>query len=188
MTFYRIFLIFSSEGFITIPVIKSTKLLLSTLILINLGSFLFSEEFNENEFKNYLKEIHSNIYSTFGYSDDNEIYNCLAYTFEGEELDKQFYEFLKNIRDLEKQGYSNHIKSIEYEKLNIEKRSKKKIRIFMKWKVEALVKHVLHEHDRIGIYEAIYTLKPIASSEWKIIKSQIINSERIISPQRYYNQ
>ena len=148
-----------------------------------------ADEFIEEEFYNYFKEMHSGIYKAFEYSRDEEIYNCLYGSFTGEELDTQFFEFLKTIKEFQSLGYRNYVKKIEYEKLAIEKKKKDYIKIFVKWKVYGLVKHLLHEHNRINTYEAVYRLeKPEAEEDWKIAGTQIISGERIIFPRRWYDK
>ena len=157
------------------------------LLLISAGSK--PGEFNENEFISHIKELHSNIYNAFNYSNESEIYNCLASSFSGDELDRQFYEFLKAIREFESEGYRNYIQEIDYDNITIEKRTNKQIRVYMKWKVLGLVKHQLHEHNRINIYEAVYRFEKLkGEDDWKIVDTQVLNSERIIFPKRYYDQ
>lgn len=166
---------------------KTDKVVLISLLLCTIFTIpALAGDFDETGFINYLKDIHTGIYSVYDYYDDNEIYNCLAYSFAGDELDLQFYDFLKDIREFEEQGYRNIIKNVDYETIKIEKQSKKEIKVYMKWKVSALVKHTQHEHDRLAIYEAIYTLQPDEFGDFKIMGTQIINSERIMSPKRYY--
>ncbi len=158
------------------------------LVITILASGWSGGEFNEEEFINNLKELHGNIYKAFDYSEDNEIYNCLAYSFMGEELEEQFFVFLRTIREFEAQGYRNYIQKIDYEKIIIEKRRKKYIKVYIKWRVFGLVKHLLHEHNRINTYEAIYKLKKCrVDKDWKVVRTQILSGERIIFPKRYYD-
>ena len=77
-------------------------------------SGLTAADFNEEEFSNYLMELHKNIYKAFDYSEDNEIYNCLYGSITGDELDTQFFEFLKTIRYFEALGYRNYVQRIAY--------------------------------------------------------------------------
>ena len=130
-----------------------------------------------------MKKIHKNIYRSYLYTGEEDIYNTLALSFDGDELDKHFFIILKDIRELEASGYRNIIKYIKYEEINIEKTTRSYLRIRMKWQVLALVKHINHEHDRISIYEASYKLS-FKNSKLKIIGTTIIHQKRIESEKR----
>lgn len=163
---------------------KAGILLVAVMILL---SGWKDRGFDEKEFIVYLKEMHRNIYKAFDYDDDNEIYNCLSFSFAGDELECQFFEFLETIREYAAQGYKNFIRSIEYEDVIIEKKTKKYIKVYMKWRVYGLVKHLLHEHNRRNTYEAIYRLEKEEKDDWKIVGTQILSGERIIFQKKYYD-
>lgn len=168
--------------------IKKTLFLVATIILTSTYGWT-GEKSQDTDLINHIKKIHSSIYETFKHSEDDEIYNCLSASFMGEELDTQFYKFLKTIREFEKRGYTNHIQKIDYKKIVIEKKTDKDVKIYMKWKVFGTVKHELHEHDRCNTYEAVYNLKKDQKEKiFKIINTNIINGERIIYPKKYYDK
>lgn len=167
---------------------NALKIIFVLLLFIGMAlAFWLSptNEFNKEDFIRKFKKIHKSIYKTFDQKNKNDVYDWLEKCFSGDELDKQVFQFLKVMKKLEEEGYENHIQKIEYLELNLESIEGNNVKLYVKWRVFGLVKHRLHEHNRLNTYEAIYQVN---HTIMKIKQSEIINGERITYPKRWYDQ
>lgn len=164
-----------------------TPVIVLLLTFLPAGSMKAYGGKQESEFIARLKKVHSNIYQVFEYREEEDIYRCLSRSFADEELDDQFFEFLKTIREFEALGNKNIIEQIDYEDIAVESARKDRVRVRMMWKVHGLVRHQLHEHRRINTYEAMYELRRTGEDDWRIVHTLILTSERIIFPKIFFS-
>ncbi len=156
------------------------KRLVILLFLIN-SCFLYGA-ITDKKIISRFTNLQYKIYKVFKFHDDNVIYNYLSDIFTDKAMEKQYFYFLKQIRELAESKSVNIIKKILYKKIKILDKSKKKIVLFVSWEIYGTVRHQLHEHDRINKYEAIYILMYNEKKDiFKIDKTKILKSKRIDS-------
>jgi len=102
------------------------------------------------------KRIHSNIYNIYGIKEGGEIYDTLAASCRGKELERQVLEYIKCLKVQKEMKTFITIKDVEYNDVRLEDVRDGEAEIFCKWIVIGLVRHPTHIHRKVNLNEAVY--------------------------------
>jgi len=121
-----------------------------------------------------------NTYRAFLFKDEEEVYDSLAISVTGDQLQNIY---LQNRRLLEVREANSEIMwvdDVKVAKVNSFSPSKDGgFAIHAQWKVAGVVRHWGHEHYRENLYEAVVTIVPVGSC-WKISDLELLEEERLI--------
>ena len=121
----------------------------------------------------------SNIYRSFDYTSESEVYDKLALSIQGDLLSEVYIQIKKSMA-LENQGGLE----VKVEKVTVHSASKiddpdSRLAYQCKWMVEGEVGHWGHIHRRNNLYEALLYLD-IDSGTWKLKDMEVLQETRIL--------
>ena len=105
------------------------------------------------------EKIHSNIYEVYGCSDPGKIFVLLSRSCEGEELEKQVYEYLKCLKVQDEFNTKISIADVIYNDLRVESIDGDTVTVYCKWIVIGKVRHPTHIHRKTNLNEALYRVR-----------------------------
>ena len=133
--------------------------------------------------------LHANIYRAFDYTSEEDIYDVLSQSVDGDLLDDLYTKIHKSLILRYKGGAVCKISKVDIlEAEVIEKRRGRnalehQIIIDSHWQVQGIVEHWEHLHRRVNAYEARFTLSA-RSGSWKLCKMDITRQERVTAEDR----
>jgi hypothetical protein len=133
--------------------------------------------------------LHANIYRAFDYTSEEDIYDVLSQSVDGDLLDDLYTKIHKSLILRYKGGAVCKISKVDIlEAKVIEKRRGRnalehQIIIDSHWQVQGIVEHWEHLHRRVNAYEARFTLSA-RSGSWKLCKMDITRQERVTAEDR----
>lgn len=144
-------------------------------------------------------ELHRNIYRAFDYNTDSAIYDALAQSVEGPELDVIFNDVYASLILQEEGGAVSKVQEVDIlearvidlpptegkadaaRDLGTDAAGPPPFAVRCAWTVRGLVSHFGHTHERLNSFEATYTLAP-RHGEWRIIDTELHRQERLDDP------
>lgn len=161
---------------VSLGVAFSTK----NLVLAEVDSpFPVQATMDDDAIKSTFTKLLKNIYVSFEFQKEDEIYDKLARSVDGELLTQVYLETRASLV-LENQGGAevkvNKVEVIEAEQVEVAEDGT--IISNCTWGVTGSVGHWGHVHQRTNKYEAKISLK-VVDGEWKIVDLDLLNEERI---------
>jgi len=130
--------------------------------------------------------LHRNLYRAFDYRDEDDVYEALAQSVDGELLEEVYLEVLKSLRMSEQGGAVVRIKDVELvEDHLLDKQhstnNQKDVRQFKidgTWDVTGTVEHWGHIHSRKNRYRGTFTVAGLPTG-WKLVDFNLQSEERL---------
>jgi hypothetical protein len=130
------------------------------------------------------KPLHTNIYRSFDYTEEEDVYDALAQSVTGDLLDSLYAELAAGLEmQLEDGAAISRVQSVEYLSTEFVPRdepdaAETSFDIVAAWRVTGAVFHWGHSHTRTNEYKARYTVTG-TSDGWRIGASQVLEQSRI---------
>jgi hypothetical protein len=139
----------------------------------------------EAEAKEMFRTLHRNIYRAFDYKKEEDIYDALAQSVEGELLDEIYNEVYQSLVMRDMGGAVCRVQSVKVVDMRVEpvddakRRSEAGFDMRTHWLVNGAVSHWGHTHFRTNEYRAVYTVEP-REGAWKITAARVLEYKRIM--------
>jgi len=140
---------------------------------------------NEEEAKGMFASLHKNIYRAFDYTTEEDIYDALSQSVDGELLDDVYYEVYESLILRDQGGAVCRIDEVKILDSRMDEaeattgdESAVAFGITCLWRVKGSVHHWGHTHTRVNEYKAQYTVEPRGGA-WKITAAQVLEQRRI---------
>jgi len=126
-----------------------------------------------------LKSLLKNVYRSFDFKEEEDIYDKLAISLDGDLLSDIYLQTRKGM-EIENQGGARaRVKEIEIKDVKSEPlKDELGFSFHSVWNVYGSVEHWGHKHNRINQYEAILTVKPV-DGVWKITDLDLLEEKRV---------
>ena len=135
---------------------------------------------SEVETKRILRGLMLNTYRAFILDKDEEIYDVLARSVDGEFLSEVYLQNKEALRIDATDGALSIVDRLDVKSIESMKRLKNgAIAIVANWDVYGSVRHWNHIHFRCNTYKAELTIVP-ANNYWKLTRVQLLDEERVI--------
>jgi hypothetical protein len=128
--------------------------------------------------------LHANIYRAFDYTRDTEIFDALARSVDGPLLDRVYDQVYRGLIMQEEGGALSRVKRVEVIEASVqEPRAQdapeaQAYGILARWRVEGVVYHWGHAHERINEYAAAYWIA-LRPSGWRVVELEPLEQRRI---------
>jgi len=134
---------------------------------------------NKDQSTFILQNLLKNVYRSFDFKDEEDVYDKLALSLDGDLLSDIYLQTRKGM-EIEKQGGARaRVKDVEIIEATSESLPDELGLIFHSvWNVSGTVEHWGHKHNRVNQYEAKIIVKPVDGS-WKITNIDLIEEKRV---------
>jgi hypothetical protein len=135
----------------------------AALLALNLGYALpgcTDEILDRESLLGTFKEIHRNIYGVYSLTDPVQIFRHLAASCDGEELEKQVFEYLKCLKVQARFNTQISIVDVIYNDVRLLEQKNQIAEVYCKWIVIGKIRHPTHIHRKTNLNEAIYRVRP----------------------------
>jgi len=139
----------------------------------------------EGEAKEMFRTLHRNIYRAFDYKKEEDVYDALARSVDGELLDEIYNEVYHSLVMSDQGGAVCRVQSVKVLDMRVEavddsgRGSKAGFDVRSHWLVNGAVSHWGHTHFRTNEYRAVYTVEP-REGAWKITAARVLEYKRIM--------
>ncbi len=123
-------------------------------------------------------DLHQGIYRAFNARTENEIYDMLAMSLQGDLLDRVYNEVSQTASKRANQRMSFRIRRVRAISTEIGPAPGAAFTVKYHWRVYGTVTHMAHSHPRFNEYQAIYTVSHNGKA-WRISDSQISRHKRV---------
>ena len=162
----------------------AVALVVAAIILIPQFQVSFSatraSRITEDDSRAVLNSLLKNIYRAFDFRDEEDIYDKLAISVNGDLLEDIYLQHRKSMVIEQAGGAQAQVKEIEIQAVRVENSAEKDNALDFRsqWTVLGTVGHWGHIHNRQNLYDAVLTLTPVDGS-WKIIDLELLEEKRI---------
>jgi hypothetical protein len=127
-----------------------------------------------------LSSLLKNVYRAFDFREENDVYDKLAISVDGELLSEIYLQNRKSLVVQRAGGAQAKVKEIEILDARVESPNRKSSELSLKskWTVFGTVGHWGHIHGRKNLYDALITVG-IVDGAWKIIGLELLEEKRI---------
>ena len=125
-----------------------------------------------------LATLVKNIYRSFDYRDDSDVYDALAQSVDGSLLQKLYLQIKRSLLMAEQSGASCRVRQVILESCDPASMPGKPDRFLCRWRVTGTVEHWGHIHTRENEYEAFYRVGR-RDGKWKITNLEVLNEKRV---------
>jgi hypothetical protein len=137
-----------------------------------------------DEAKSIFLPLHANIYRAFDYTSQDDIYDALAQSVDGELLDSLYNEVYRSLIMQEEGGAVSRVQSVTPIETTVVSigllppDDQPGFTVRTRWQVEGAVYHWGHSHTRVNEYEAEYSVIG-GTHGWRIAGNRIIEQFRL---------
>jgi hypothetical protein len=124
------------------------------------------------------RDLHEGIYRAFNARTEDEIYDTLAASLEGELLDSVYNEVHQTVAMRRKKQMSFRVRRVKAISTEVLPAPGAAFQVRHHWRVYGTVTHMAHSHARFNEYQAIYTVRHNGTA-WRISDSQIRRHKRV---------
>jgi len=124
------------------------------------------------------RDLHEGIYRAFNARSEDEIYDTLAASLEGELLDSVYNEVHQTVAMRRKKQMSFRVRRVKAISTEVRPAEGAAFQVLHHWRVYGTVTHMAHSHARFNEYQAIYTVRHNGTA-WRISDSQIRRHKRV---------
>lgn len=142
-----------------VKVVAAVVLFTAVLLAITLAGALSAcsvEEIDRESLVESFKKIHRNIYEIYRLNDGGEVYDTLALSCAGRELENEVFNYLKCLRVQEELDTWISIVDVIYNDVRVVDGADGEAEVFCKWIVIGKVRHPTHIHRKVNLNEALY--------------------------------
>ena len=131
------------------------------------------------------ESLHRNVYRAFDYSNESDVYDTLAASVDGPQLDAIYERVYRGLILRDEGGAVCKIRSVDIvdaRLVDVGARGawaagdRAAFRVDCRWTVDGVVRHWGHAHERTKEFHAVYTIAP-RERAWKIVDSALLSSE-----------
>lgn len=133
--------------------------------------------------------IHNNIYRAFEYRDNEEIYDALAMSIDGELLEDVYLQIRRGLEMQEQGGAVSRIREVEIvdgsqqpadiaTQEQLDSGDGRRFRYRSRWNVAGTVEHWGHIHARTNQYEAVFDIQ-VRDETWKVTGLELLAEKRV---------
>lgn len=145
---------------------------------------------NQEDAQRVFNALHQNLYRSFDYTTESDIYDALAASVHGPLLDTVYEQVFASLRQAEQDGLIGFVTGVEPIETSLVADSVAGqpeidgigevygFNLKHRWRVDGTVYHWGHSHTRTHEYEAIYTVGVIGG-EWRILVQDLISQQRL---------
>jgi hypothetical protein len=136
---------------------------------------------SEQSHEAIVKSLLNNLYRSFEYRSDSDIYDALARSVHGDLLTDLYLKIKQSLIMQDQDGAVAHVQTVNVvknEPLNTRSRSGFGTRIT--WQIEGTVEHWGHLHTRVNEYSADLTIEPVDAA-WKITAMNVTRQSLVKS-------
>jgi len=124
------------------------------------------------------RDLHQGIYRAFNQRTEDEIYDTLAMSLQGDLLDRVYNEVRQTVTKRKNQQMTFRIRRVKAISTELIQTSGAAFRVKHHWRVYGTVTHMAHSHSRFNEYQATYTIRHNGSN-WRIAESRISRHKRV---------
>ena len=130
--------------------------------------------------------LHRNIYRAFDYKTESDIYDVLAQSVAGDQLEQVYNEVYQGLIMRDQGGAVARVYSVDVEDTEMLSTGRLPdsdtvaFRMRCLWQVYGVVSHWGHFHSRTNEYQAIYTVAQLGKN-WKITGAEVLQQRRLDS-------
>ena len=148
---------------------------------ISVGSDVRVSQFQEEDGKAILHSLLKNVYRSFDFRNEEDVYDKLAISVSGDLLAKVYLDHRKSMSVQQAGGAQAKVEELAIESVSITSSDKKEgaLDFHAVWNAMGTVGHWGHNHARENRYDAVVTLKPVDGS-WKIVDLDLLEEKRIV--------
>jgi|GEM_PF-3537921 len=132
------------------------RLAAALLLIVFFGAGCDGNSIDSGQLAQSFKEIHRRIYDIYKLEEGGAVYDVLAESCTGKELEREVFEYLKCLRVQKELDTFVSIVDVIYNDVRIRACSGDGAEIFCKWIVIGKVRHPTHIHRKVNLNEAIY--------------------------------
>ncbi|MEL6106599.1 MAG: hypothetical protein AAFU85_11200, partial [Planctomycetota bacterium] len=145
-----------------------------------------ASEASNPEVDSAFASLHANIYRAFDYRDEEQVYDALAKSIDGELLQTVYLEIRRGLEMQEQGGALSRIREVAILEGGKEKPAYERppsehgrhVRYRSRWNVAGTVEHWGHIHARTNQYEAIFDLET-RNGLWKVTGMDLLEEKRL---------
>ena len=181
-----------SNGPIVVAVLIETPLLLGGVLAlmndvgtVSIGGGLQPPDRVEAE--EIFKPLHSNVYRAFDFVEEEDIYDALSRSVEGDFLDDLYRTIFRSLVMQEEGGAVARISEVRPIEIEVgevgvvddgETGDTPAFNVRCRWQVEGVVSHWGHAHTRVNEYLADWSVA-LTDQGWRLTGSEILEQDRI---------
>jgi len=167
-------------AFIVAGLLMISAILLTPYFHVSLGSDARVSQFQEEDGKAILHSLLKNVYRSFDFRNEEDVYDKLAISVSGDLLARVYLDHRKSMSVQQAGGAQAKVEELAIESVSITSSDKKEgaLDLHAVWNAMGTVGHWGHIHTRQNRYEAVVTVKPVDGS-WKIVDLDLLEEKRI---------
>ena len=157
------------------PVVIATVVFLATGV-----SFWFAgqADLNDEKARSVVLGLLHNVYRAFDFRKEEDIYDVLEQSVEGQLLQQIYLETRKGLELANQGGARAKVKEIVLDELSTDAGANGGFVAEATWTVAGSVGHWGHVHQRANRYKGMLTIEPVDGA-WKLVSAEVLEEERI---------
>ena len=147
---------------------------------VPLGGDARASQFHEEDGKTILHSLLKNIYRSFDFREEEDVYDKLAISVSGNLLSRVYLDHRKSMVVQQAGGAQAKVTDVAVESVTITPSGQTDGALDLRavWAAQGSVGHWGHIHTRQNRYDAIVTIKPVEGA-WKIVDLDLLEEKRV---------
>ena len=135
---------------------------------------------SDTDAKSVLQSLLNNVYRAFDFREEDNVYDKLAHSVEGDLLTDVYLQSRKSLNIQRAGGAQARVKEVDVLQVKAEHNPEKSFSygLTAKWSVLGTVGHWGHVHTRKNLYDALVTIDVI-DGVWKITDLELLEEQRV---------
>ena len=131
---------------------------------------------NEETASRVFDQLHTNLFRAFDYSDEEDVYDALAVSVNGELLRKLYLQINNSLRVEQEGGAVARVEEVQRlsGKRDPNTFVENGFRFRSKWNIVGTIEHWGHIHQRTNQYDAVFDVQ-IVDGDWKLTSMEILD-------------
>ena len=123
-----------------------------------------------------------NIYRSFDYLQDADVYSALSRSADGDYLEKLYLQIKKGLILTEQGGAHSRVRNVQWLEAEPTSHSTQvqSFSLSVKWEITGTVEHWGHIHTRRNAYHAELEVKAV-DDEWKLVDLEVLDEDQVES-------
>ena len=145
--------------------------------------FAHVHEIEDDHAEQVFAQLHKNIFRAFDYPNENEIYDALAKSVDGDLLKDMYIEIIESLKVREQGGAVsriNEVNLVDGQRLNEELElplDRAGFGFQSQWDLVGTVEHWGHIHERTNRYDARFVVE-LVDQRWKITEFEVVDQQQ----------
>ena len=147
---------------------------------VSVGSSVRTAQISPEQGKEIVYNLLKNIYRAFDFREEEDIYDKLAISVDGELLNEIYLQNRKSMLIEQAGGAQAKVTQIELKDVQFDPSRDRPgaVDVRTRWTALGTVGHWGHTHTRRNLYDAILTLD-VSDGSWKIVDMEVVEEKRI---------